>query len=114
MTDHLWLDLDLVELLSGVDTNDGTDHLWDNDHVTEVSLDEVWLLVWLGLLLGLAKLLDQTHWLALETAVEPAAGASVDDIAELLGGEVEEPERYERKILCAISGKTHWSRSIPR
>lgn len=91
VADHLGLDLDLVELLAGVDANDGADHLRDDDHVTEVGLDEVGLLVGLGLLLGLAELLDQTHGLALETAVEPAAGAGVDDIAELLAGEVEEP-----------------------
>ena len=92
MANHLRLDLDLVELLAGVDTDDGSDHLWDNDHVAEVGLDEVWLLVGLGLLLGLAELLDQAHGLALETAVESAAGAGVNDIAELLRGEVEEPE----------------------
>ena len=84
MADHLGLDLDLVELLAGVDTNDGADHLWDDDHVTEVCLDEVWLLVWLGLLLRLAELLDQTHGLALETAVEPATGTGMDEVAEFL------------------------------
>jgi hypothetical protein len=93
VADHLGLDLDLVELLAGVDTNDGTDHLGDDDHVTEVSLDEVGLLVGLGLLLGLAELLDQTHGLALEATVETSAGTSVDDIAELLAGEVEEPKK---------------------
>lgn len=72
-------------------TNDGANHLRDNDHVTEVSLDKVGLLVGLGLLLGLAELLDQTHGLALEAAVESTAGTGVDDIAELLGGKVEEP-----------------------
>lgn len=95
MADHLGLDLNLVELLAGVDTNDGTDHLGDDDHVTEVSLDEVGLLVGLGLLLGLAELLDQTHGLALEATVETSAGTSVDDIAELLAGEVEEPKRSQ-------------------
>lgn len=93
MADHLGLDLDLVELLAGVDTNDGADHLGDDDHVTEVSLDEVGLLVGLGLLLRLAELLDQTHGLALEATVEASAGTGVDDIAELLAGEVEEPGR---------------------
>jgi hypothetical protein len=93
VADHLGLDLDLVELLAGVDTDDGTDHLGDDDHVTEVSLDEVGLLVGLGLLLGLAELLDQTHGLALEATVEASAGTGVDDIAELLAGEVEEPEK---------------------
>ena len=90
VANHLGLDLNLVELLTGVDTNDGADHLGDNDHVTEVSLDEVGLLVRLGLLLGLAELLDQAHGLALQTAVKPPAGTSVHDIAELFGGEVEE------------------------
>lgn len=89
MANHLWLDLDNVELLSGVHTDDGTDHLWDDNHVTEVGLDGVWLLVWLGLLLGLAKLLDQAHRLALEAAVEAAAGAGMDDVTELVRGEVQ-------------------------
>jgi hypothetical protein len=91
VANHLRLDLNLVELLSGVDTDDGADHLGDNDHVTEVGLDEVGLLVGLGLLLGLAELLDETHGLALQTAVEASAGTGVDNITELLGGEVEEP-----------------------
>lgn len=91
VANHLGLDLNLVELLSGVDTDDAADHLGDNDHVTQVGLDEVGLLVGLGLLLGLAELLDQAHGLALQTTVEPAAGAGVHDIAELFGGEVEEP-----------------------
>jgi len=96
VANHLRLDLNLVELLAGVDTDDGTDHLGDNDHVTEVGLNEVGLLVGLGLLLGLAELLDQTHGLALETAVEASAGTSVDNIAELLGGEVEEPRVFSQ------------------
>lgn len=90
MANHLGLDLDLVELLAGVDTDDRADHLGDDNHVTEVGLDEVGLLVGLGLLLGLAELLDQTHGLALEAAVEPSAGAGVDKVAELLRAEVEE------------------------
>lgn len=90
MSDHLRLDFNLVEFLSGVDTDNAANHLWDNDHVTKVCLDKVGLLVGLGLLLGLAELLDQAHRLALETAVKTAAGAGVDDIAELFRGEVEE------------------------
>lgn len=53
-------------------------------------LDEVGLLVGLGVLLGFAELLDEPHGLALQAAVEAAAGAGVDDVAELFGGEVEE------------------------
>jgi hypothetical protein len=93
VSNHLWLNFNLVELLSRVDTNDATNHLGDNDHVSQMSLDEVGLLVGLSLLLSLAQLLDQTHRLALETTVEPTAGTSVDNITELVGGEVEESER---------------------
>jgi hypothetical protein len=126
VADHLGLDLDLVELLAGVDTNDGTDHLGDDDHVTEVSLDEVGLLVGLGLLLGLAELLDQTHGLALEATVETSAGTSVDDIAELLAGKVEEPRKVSQSasMVCArdcdfadrhvSECSTYSSRSMPR
>lgn len=87
---HLGLDFDLVELLAGVDANDGANHLGDDNHVAQVGLDEIGLLVGLGLLLGLAQLLDQAHGAALQATVEPAAGTSVNDIAQLLRGEVEE------------------------
>lgn len=103
VANHLRLDLNLVELLAGVDTDDAADHLRDDNHVTEVGLDEVGLLVGLGLLLGLAELLDQAHGLALETTVEPATGTGVDDIAKLLGGEVEEPDLLsDSHHLCSI------------
>jgi hypothetical protein len=91
VADHLGLDLDLVELLSRVDADDAANHLGDDDHVAEMSLDLVGLLVGLGLLLRLAELLDETHGLALETAVEPSAGTGVDEVTELLRAEVEEP-----------------------
>jgi hypothetical protein len=91
VANHLGFDLDLVELLAGVNTNDTANHFGDNDHVTKVCLDEIWFLVGFGLLLGLSQLLNQAHWFSLKTAVEPAASASVHDIPELFGGKVEEP-----------------------
>ncbi len=91
-----------MELLSRVDPNNATNHLGDNDHVSEMSLDEVWLLVGLGLLLRLSELLDQTHRLALETAVEPTASAGVDNITELVRGEVQESVVEESRVsMCA-------------
>lgn len=99
MANHLRLDLNLVELLAGVDADDAANHLGDNDHVTEVGLDEVGLLVGLSLLLSLAELLDQAHGLALEATVDPATGTGVDDIAELIGAKVEETAR--KRLLSA-------------
>ena len=66
--------------LSVVDANGAADHLWDNNHVTQVGLYDGGLLVWWSLLLGLAQLLDETHRLALETALEPAAGTGMDEL----------------------------------
>jgi hypothetical protein len=48
-------------------------------------LNQIRLLIRTSFLLGLAQFLDQAHGLALQTAVEAAAGARVDDVAELVG-----------------------------
>jgi hypothetical protein len=87
---HLRLNLDLVELLARIDADDRADHLGHDDHVAQVRLDEVGLLVGLGGLFGFTELLDQPHRLALKAAVEAAAGTGMDDVAELFRGEVEE------------------------
>ncbi len=89
MADHLRSDLNLVEFLARVDSDDAADHLGDDDHVTEVSLNKVGLLIGLGILLGLSQLLDQTHRLPLQTSVNSAAGTRVDDISQLLGVKVQ-------------------------
>lgn len=81
-SNHLRLDLNLVEFFSGVDTDDGSDHLWDDDHITKVGLNEVRLLVGLCLLLSFAELFNEAHRLALQTAVKPSTGAGMDEITE--------------------------------
>ena len=58
--------------------------------------DEIGLLVGFGFLLSLAEFLDEAHRLALETAVEAATGAGVNDIAELFRGEVEKSGNFVR------------------
>jgi hypothetical protein len=90
VTNHLGLDLDLVEGLSVVNTNNGTNHLGDDNHVTEVGLDNSGLLVSGSILLGLTQLLDQTHGLALKTTLETSTGTGVDKVHELLGGQIQE------------------------
>jgi hypothetical protein len=90
MSHHLRLDLDLVELLSAVHTDNTSNHLRHDDHIAQMRLDLVGLLVRLGVLFGFAELLDQAHRLALETTVEPTACAGVEEVAEGGRGEVEE------------------------
>ena len=87
---HLGLDLHLVELLPRIDPNDAANHLGHHNHVPEVRLHEVGFLVGFRLLFGFAEFLDEAHGFALEATVEAAAGAGVDYVAELVGGEVQE------------------------
>lgn len=88
---HLRLDFHLIVLLPAVNPNHAPDHFGYDDHVAEVGLHEVGFLVGLGVLFRAAQFLDEAHGFALKAAVEAAAGAGVDDVAELGGGEVQEP-----------------------
>jgi len=83
---ELWL----TENLSVVDTNNGTDHLGNDNHVTKVSLDDFRLLTGGGGGLGLAELLHQTERLALESTLETTTGTSVNELGESSRVEVEE------------------------
>ena len=66
--------------LAVVNPHDAPNHLWDDDHITEVRLDDGGLLIGGCLLLGLAQLFDETHWSTLETALEAAAHACMDEL----------------------------------
>ena len=107
MAHHLRLDFDLVEFLAAVDTNDAADHLGHNNHVSEMCLDQIGLLVRPGVLLGLAQFLDQTHWAALEASVESTAGAGMEDGEEFVGGDIEE------SVLDLLLGLPTSARSTP-
>ena len=81
---HPYLDLDLVEGLSVVHPDDGASHLRDDDHVPEVGLDDVGLLVGRRLLLLLPELLDERHRLPLEAARELPPDAAREQLHQLL------------------------------
>lgn len=51
VTDHIRLDLDGNVVTTVVDTDDGSNHLRDDDHITKVSLDGLRLLISVSLLL---------------------------------------------------------------
>lgn len=66
--------------LAIVDTNNTANHFGNNDHVTKVCLDHSRLLIGGSLFLSLTELLDETHWTALETALEPTASTGVNEL----------------------------------
>ena len=87
---HLRLHFHLIELLSAINPNHTPNHLGNDNHVPEMGLDQVGFLVGFRLLFGFAEFFNKPHGFAAETSVEAAAGAGVDYVSELLGGEVEE------------------------
>jgi hypothetical protein len=105
---HLRLDFHLIELLAGINTHHRPDHLRHDDHVAQVRLHQIGLLVRLGFLLGLAQFLDQAHGAALEAAVEAAAGAGVQDVEELVGGEVEESVGEGLLVFWLVGSRFCW------
>jgi hypothetical protein len=87
---HLRPDFHLVELLARIDADDAANHFRHHNHVPQMCLDQVGLLVGFRILLGLAELPNQAQRSPLEAAIEPTAGACVHHIAQLFGGEIEE------------------------
>ena len=92
VTDHLGLDLDLVELGAVVDTDDRADHLGDDDHLAQVRLDGLGLLTDHTLALGLPELLQQGPGGALleESTLDRPAGLGSEQLDELVLGKVQE------------------------
>eukprot|EP00962_Isochrysis_galbana_P060406 scaffold34836_cov129-Isochrysis_galbana.AAC.1 len=102
--DHVSLDLNGREDLALVDTNDRADHLWDDDHVAEVRLDDVRLVVGAAVLLGLDKLLLQLLDRALQQqpAREPPARTRMQNIEHGIQVNAPEGELAERPLLLQL------------
>jgi hypothetical protein len=66
--------------LAVVNSDDGTNHFWDDDHVPEVGLYYCGLFVGRSFFLGLSQFLDQTQGFAFEAAVETPASAGMDNL----------------------------------
>ena len=89
MTNHLRLDLDLVELLARVDRDDAANHLGDDNHVSEVGLYDCGFFVGESFFFRFAEFLDEGHGAALEAALgEASAGAGVDELGGWLTQEI--------------------------
>jgi hypothetical protein len=90
LADHLGLDLNDVEDLAVVDSDDGANHLGEDGEVTKVGLDDIGLLVELGLLLGLPQLLDEGQVGLGETTGESPSDTGREELDDLVGVELEE------------------------
>ena len=74
MSDHLWFDFNLVEGFTVVNTDDASDHVGKDDHVSEMGFHNGRFLVGESFFLGLAEFLHQSHWLHFQTTSESTSG----------------------------------------
>lgn len=79
--------------LAVVDSDNGTNHFWDDDHVPEVGFDHCGLFIGRSFFLGLSQFLDQTQGFAFEAAVETPAGAGMDNLTDIDQSRGEETAR---------------------
>ena len=84
MTNHIGLNLNWVPVLATININDGIAHLWYNDAVSQMGLDNIGLLVDGAFLLLLAELLDQSHGLTLESPGELAPDSAGEQLHQTL------------------------------
>jgi len=98
MTNHLGFDFNLVECFALVDSDDASDHLGHDDHVSQVRLHGLGLLVGKTSLLRLTQLLDETHRLALETTSQLAANAAREQLHQLVGRHVQQLVKVDSSV----------------
>ena len=109
VSQHIWLDLYLVESLSVVHTNNATDHLWDDDHVSQVSADRVWLLASsLHSLSSLTELLDKSHALSVQSSLESTALTGRVELNHLVIAHVEELLQVDSTVGVLSEGSLPW------
>lgn len=90
VADHLGSDLDLVEGLSVVNSDNRSNHLREDHHVSKVSLDDGRLLIGLSSGLGLVELLHQARRLSLESMHQSSSSTGVSELNKVLGRHLHE------------------------
>ena len=83
MTNHFRFDFDLVEGLSVVDTDNTSNHLWYNQHITQMSLYNRWFLTKRNILLGFTQFSNQSHRFTLQPSVNASTSAGMQQSNQL-------------------------------
>ena len=90
VTNHLWSNFNLVEGLTVVNTNHGTDHFWEDDHVSHVSSNWRWLFVLWSSQLSSSQFLHETSWLVTQTTSKSSSDSGWSQLDELLVGHTQQ------------------------
>merc|ERR1712212_1185184 len=89
MSNHLRFDFNLIECLPVVDADDGTDHIRQHDHVSEMCLHHGRFLVHRSFFLRFPQFLHQCKRFHLQTTCESATCPGMYDLHELLARQIE-------------------------
>lgn len=84
---HPHLDFNLVEGLAVVHADHGSNHLRQDDHVSQVSLHHLWFLHGRCLLLGLTEAFQERLLLPPEATVQPPPLSGTVELHQLLTNE---------------------------
>ncbi|EER33666.1 40S ribosomal protein S15 [Candida tropicalis MYA-3404] len=82
VTNHFWFDFNSVENFTIVNTDNRTNHFWNNDHVSQVSFDSSWSFIWLSVSSGNSQFFNQTHWFGVQTSGESSSDSSTTQFGE--------------------------------
>ena len=104
VTDHLRLDLNSVEGLAVVDTDDRADHGGGDDFVAAVGVDCVRLLALGSVLLGLEDLAHEDGVLDLLATGAAAALTGREELVDVLLAHVEELVKLDASVLELLEG----------
>ena len=107
-SDHVSLDLDLVPVLTTVAFDNGSAHLWDDDAVSKMSLDGLWLLSNGTLLLGNSKLLDQSVILGVDSVLESSSLSGLHHGDDLSKVHFEELIKLDTSVNLLLEGLLLW------
>ena len=78
-----YLNFDLCISFSVVNSNNRSGHFWNNDHVSQLGLNNIGFLIWWAFLLLLSQFLDQSHWLSFQSTAKLAANSAWEKFHKL-------------------------------
>ncbi len=106
---HPYLDFNLVEGLAVVHADHGSNHLRQDDHVSQVSLHHLWFLHRRRLLLGLTEALEERLLLPPEATVQPPPLSGTVELHQLLAEEHTHPGLIN---ISTQAASDHWWQSL--
>merc|ERR1712223_228336 len=83
VSNHFGLDFDLVEGFAIIDSNNGSGHLRNDNHISQVSFHTIWFFICGSFLLLLAEFLNQSHGLAFQTTTDFSTDSAREQLHQL-------------------------------